>query len=224
MDELEIMRARHSVRAFEKRPIEAIAAERLKSEIEACNAAGDLKIRLVMGDADAFDSFLAHYGKFLNVANYIALIGERSSDLEQRCGYYGERLVLTAQALGLNTCWVAVSFAKGRTRKKLNLQRGEKLTCVIALGYGKEPGKAHKSKAAEKVSRAENPPEWFCRGVEAALLAPTAINQQRFRIELVGEKGVRLRQTGGVCRGLDFGIVKYHFEKGAGAENFEWVL
>ena len=123
MDELEIMRARHSVRAFEKKPIDAFAAERLKSEIEACNAAGNLKIRLVLNDEDAFDSFLAHYGKFSNVANYIALIGERSSDLEIRCGYFGERLVLAAQALGLNTCWVAVSFAKGRTRKKLNLQK-----------------------------------------------------------------------------------------------------
>ena len=69
----------------------------------------------------------------------------------------------------------------------------------------------------------QNPPAWFRAGVEAALLAPTAINQQKFRFELVGEREVRAVQTGGFCRGLDLGIVKYHFECGAGKENFTWV-
>lgn len=55
---------------------------------------------------------MAHYGKFSGVTNYIAMIGRKSSELGEKCGYYGERLVLKAQELGLNTCWVAMTYSK----------------------------------------------------------------------------------------------------------------
>ncbi len=223
MDIRDAMRARHSVRAYLDRPIEASLRQKLEDAAEECNREGNLKIRAVWGEDRAFSSFLAHYGKFSCVKNYFALIGEKAADLAQRAGYYGERLVLYAQMLGLNTCWVAVSFAKGRTKAMLGLSESEKLVCVIALGYGETQGIPHNSKSAARVSRGENAPAWFQKGVEAALLAPTAINQQKFKLELIGENRVRLRQTGGFCRGLDYGILKYHFEQGAGKENFEWA-
>jgi hypothetical protein len=50
------------------------------------------------------DSMMAHYGKFIGVKNYIALVGPKSSVQEERLGYYGEQIVLKAQKLGLNTC------------------------------------------------------------------------------------------------------------------------
>ncbi len=37
------------------------------------------------------------------------MIGKKGPTLEESCGYYGERLVLLAQQLGLNTCWVAMT-------------------------------------------------------------------------------------------------------------------
>ncbi len=221
MDILQAMRARHSVRAFTRQAIQPSAVQALREELERSNAQSGLKMQLVTDEPRAFSSFLAHYGKFSDVRNYIAVIGERSA--EEKAGYYGERAVLLAQTLGLNSCWVALSFARGRTKKELSLGKGEKLFCVIALGYGVTQGTPHKSKTFAQVTKEKDAPAWFCAGVEAALLAPTAINQQKFRFELVGEREVRAVQTGGFCRGLDLGIVKYHFECGAGKENFNWI-
>lgn len=226
MEIREAMEARHSVRAYLDKPIGLPLLQKLQEATEECNRESGLKIRLVCNDPQAFSSFLAHYGKFSCVKNYFALIGEKSDDLSEKAGYYGERLVLYAQTLGLNTCWVAVSFAKGKTEKRLRLAQNEKLVCVIALGYGETQGVPHKSKTTKQVCRAKDfnaLPEWFQSGVRAALLAPTAVNQQKFLFELVGEHKVRARQRGGFCRGLDLGIVKYHFEQGAGKENFQWA-
>ena len=222
MDMQEAMRARHSVRAYEDRPLDGEARAALEREIAACNEAGDLRICLLEEQPELFRG-LAGYGKFTGVRNCIALVGKVAEDLNERAGYYGERLVLEAQRLGLNTCWVALTFSKRRTRRAVKLGRGEKLVCVIAVGYGKTQGVPHKSKTAEKVSRAHEASAWFTAGVEAALLAPTAINQQKFFFTLVGERGVRAECTGGFYGTIDLGIAKYHFEQAAGRENFDWV-
>ena len=229
MDIMQAMRARHSVRAYERKAIPQEIAAALAAETENCNREGGLGIRLVLGEPKAFSSPLAHYGKFIGVENYFVLAGKKSKDLSERAGYYGERLVLCAQALGLNTCWVALTVSRRAAKKFANLSRGEKLACVVALGYGKTQGAAHKSKTPPQVCAAEEGalqnggyPAWFERGVEAALLAPTAVNQQKFLFTLTAQGKVRAEQTGGYCRGLDLGILKYHFELGAGKENFGW--
>ena len=94
---------------------------------------------------------MAHYGKFSGVQNYIALIGKKNADLEEKLGYYGERLALFAQTLGLNTCWVALTFGKGAVKNRCTIAPGEKLVCVLALGKGTTQGIAHKSKPLEEI-------------------------------------------------------------------------
>lgn len=222
MDILEAMRARHSVRAYEDKPIPEDVVAALNEAISVCNAEGGLRISLVREDPAVFRG-LAGYGKFTGVRCYFALVGKKSRGLNERAGYYGERLVLLAQALGLNTCWVALTFSKRRAKKAVSLSRGEKLVCAVAVGYGKTQGAPRKSKPAARVCSAHEPPAWFTAGVEAALLAPTALNQQKFFFTLVGERGVRAECTGGFYGNVDLGIVKYHFELGAGKENFDWV-
>lgn len=207
--------ARHSVRAYTGEPIAEDAAAVLKEETEACNREGGLAIRLVQNEPKAFKSFLARYGKFSGVTSYFAIAGEQADDLQERAGYYGERLVLKAQALGLNTCWAALTFGKGAVKKAACLKKGEKLVCVIAVGYGKTQGAARKSKTFDDVAVAKDAPDWFKKGVEFALLAPTATNQQKFRFILEGDT-VRAESTGGFYDKIDLGIVKYHFETGSG--------
>ena len=207
--------ARHSVRAYTGEPIAEDAAAVLKEETEACNREGGLAIRLVQNEPKAFKSFLARYGKFSGVTSYFAIAGEQADDLQERAGYYGERLVLKAQALGLNTCWAALTFGKGAVKKAACLKKGEKLVCVIAVGYGKTQGATRKSKTFDDVAVAKDAPDWFKKGVEFALLAPTATNQQKFRFILKGDT-VRAESTGGFYDKIDLGIVKYHFETGSG--------
>ena len=223
MDLQQAMRARHSVRAYTDAPIPQEAAATLRAALDADNARYGLKMRLLTDVPTAFRSFFAHYGKFKNVKNYIALVGAPAPDLSVRAGYCGERAVLLAQTLGLNSCWVALTFSKRAVRRVLGMERGDKLVCVIALGYGQTQGVPHRSKPAAKVMRAQDPPAWFLSGVEAALLAPTAVNQQKFRFTRVGERGVRAECTGGFYGEVDLGIVRCHFELGAGAEHFDWA-
>lgn len=221
MDMTEAMKARHSVRQYEARPIDAEAVSALRAEIDACNRESGLHIQLVLNEPKAFDGFMAHYGKFSGVTNYIAMIGPKGPDLDEKCGYFGERLVLKAQALGLNTCWVAMTYSKIKTAFTVN--SGEKLCVVIALGYGTTQGVAHKSKAITEASKVEGTmPDWFKSGVEAALLAPTAMNQQKFLFTLDGGK-VSANPGRGFYTKLDLGIVKYHFELGAGKDSFAWA-
>ena len=121
---------------------------------------------------------MAHYGKFEGVSNYIALVGPKSPSLEETLGYCGQQLVLKAQELGLNTCWVALTYGKSAA----SVLDGEKEICVISLGYGKTQGVPHKSKPIEKLCNySENLPDWFLQGMRAAMLAPTATNLADFR-------------------------------------------
>lgn len=209
----EAISLRHSVRAYYDKAIDAKAVETLNECIEQCNKDGGLNIQLVLNEHEAFDGFMAHYGKFSGVSNYIALIGKKTKDLDEKLGYYGEKIVLLAQTLGLNTCWVAMTYKKIKTAFKIN--KGEKLRLVIALGYGKSQGVAHKPKPIEKVCSINgDTPSWFVSGVRAALLAPTAMNQQKFFFSL--KNGVVSVKAGkGFYTKVDLGIVKYHFELGS---------
>ncbi len=221
MYDLTLMKERHSVRSFLEKPIEEEAAAALEAEIAACNEAGGLHIQLVRNEPRAFDSFMAHYGSFSGVTDYLALIGPRGAGLSEKCGYYGERLVLKAQSLGLNSCWVALTYK--RVPGAFRVEKGEKLCVVIALGYGKTAGVPHKSKTAEAVSDlSAGDPDWFRSGVEAALLAPTAMNQQKFFLKREGD---RVRASAGLApyAKVDLGIVKYHFEQACGRNSSVWL-
>ena len=208
MDILEIMRARHSVRQYTAEKIEPQKREALEELIRECNEASGLNIQLFFEEPKCFAGKMAHYGSFLGVENYIALVGKKSPDLEEKVGYYGEKLVLKAQELGLSTCWVALTHGKSQAQ----IEKGEKLACVIAVGYGENQGKPHKDKPLEKLCNCSaKMPDWFARGMEAVLLAPTAMNQQKFYFTLEGDR-VRARAARGFLTKMDLGIVKYHFE------------
>lgn len=222
IDLMEAIENRHSVRQYTDQPIEPEKISAIAELIETCNREGDLAIRLITNEPKAFDSRMAHYGKFSGVTNYIVLIGQKAPDLEERCGYYGEKIVLLAQQLGLNTCWVGLTYSK--QPQLLKMVNGEKVICVITLGYGITQGTPHKSKAPETLCRGTQPiPDWFKRGLKAAMLAPTAVNQQKFLLTLNGNR-VSLKAGLGFFTKVDLGIVKYHFEIGAGTENFEWTV
>ena len=222
----EAITARHSVRKYIDKEIPANIISALQDKIVECNKVGNLNIQMVLNETKAFTGMLS-YGQFSGVKNYLVMVGKKGKDLDERVGYYGEQIVLLAQTLGLNSCWVGVSYRK--VTEAYNVGKDEKLACMIALGYGETQGVSHKIKSVQQVSNAcVLTPAWFKEGVEAALLAPTAINQQKFSFEYIGlkdnlhivkdEKGFSMI----VYTQMDLGIAKYHFEIAAGKENFEW--
>lgn len=222
MTEQEAIRARHAVRSYTDKPIEGEPLARLQQAIADANRESGLHIQLCLDEPRAFSGLMARYGKFTGANNYIALIGPKGSELDEKGGYYGEKLVLAAQCLGLNTCWVALTYSKGKIAA--GIAPGEKLLMVVTIGYGTTAGVPHKSKPLETLYQADGAvPDWFRRGMEAAQLAPTAVNQQKFRFTLAGNT-VRADAGSGPYAKTDLGIVKYHFEVGAGAETtWHWV-
>ena len=224
---LEAIDARHSVRRYISRPLEREAVDCLRAKIDECNSKGNLHIQLVLNERKGFSGMLA-YGSFSGVENYIVMAGRRADDLDERVGYYGEQIVLLAQQLGLGTCWAGLSYRKVKGAYALDSE--EKVACMISLGYPDDAGRKHKCKSVEDVSNVGvSTPEWFEQGVRAALKAPTAVNQQKFYIEYAGVKDgrhcVRARRLFSVVgyTSMDLGIVRLHFEIGAGKDNFEWV-
>lgn len=209
MEILEIMQQRHSVRQYTDRAIEPEKRTVLDALTQEINRKAGLSVQIIYDDTKCFDSFMAHYGKFAGVRNYIALVGKKAPGLDETLGYYGEELVLKAQELGLNTCWVALTHGKS----KAAVGRGEKEVCLIALGYGVTQGVEHKSRPMQELCTCGEPmPEWFRCGMNAAMLAPTAMNQQKFRFELLPDGTVKAACGSGFYTKLDLGIVKYHFE------------
>ena len=224
----EAIQARHSVRAYKNQPLAQAHCRALQEKIDQVNRLGRLHVQLIQDEPRAFQGTLAKYGKFRGVTNYLVMAGVKADDLDDRIGYYGEQLVLLAQTLGMNTCWVGLSYSK--VPGTYVLDEGEVIKAYIAIGYGETQGATHKIKRIDQVSNVgDDTPEWFRCGVEAALLAPTAVNQQKFSFEYLGMKDGRhlVRAHKGFSligyTRMDLGIAKYHFEIGAGKENFDWI-
>lgn len=223
MDLKEAIAARHSVRRYRDKPLTSDQVATLQASIARINAESGLHIQLVLDEPKAFSTGLFKYGAFSGVKNYLVMAGMKGGDVEESVGYFGEELVLLAQTLGLNTCWVGLTYKRIPGTYQLN--PGERVHCVISLGYGETPGVQHPMKPRERFFEAEGPlPDWFIAGLDAALLAPTAINQQKFKFILHADGRVEaraLRSLAGYTR-MDLGIARYHFEIGAAPERVNW--
>lgn len=218
-----ILLQRHSVRIYKSETIPLSIRHEIENKIKEVNIDGNINIYSVYDEPEAFGkSQLAHYGKFSNVNNYFCLVADKNNKSEELLGYYGEKLVLFCQTLGLNTCWVGLTYKKNRI--PFPIPYNMKLYAVIAFGYGENQGIPHKSKSPEIIApNIKTAPDWFRRGVEYALLAPTALNQQKFRFKFISDNQVEAKKGIGFFTRMDLGIAKYHFECGASPVKVKWI-
>ena len=214
----EAMQKRHMVRKYINKPISDELINKINERISMNNEKFNLSMKLMVNNNKGVSSIM----KLImakGVNNFIILAGDNSSNLDERLGYSGADIMLFAQTLGLNTWWVGGTFNRSVSQYVDN----KKVTGIIAIGYGESQGKPHKSKMVEDVSKYNGTviPSWFISGVDGALLAPTALNKQDFMI--IGNKNkVKIECDNGIFTGSNVGLIKYHFELGAGKENFEW--
>lgn len=211
MTDLEAITLRHSVRVYKRVRIEQEKIDVIRDEIDRLNEKYHLHIQFISKAGEVFSGLPSMLAGWKNVPSYIALVGRKRDKLDELCGYCGERLVLLAQKLDLNTCWAGMFKRK---EVKAEIGDNERLVLVIAIGYGVTEGSSRKSKPVEFVTdvREDGMPEWFRCGVTAALLAPTAMNQQKFIFSLDGDKPTVRTSANGPFVKVDLGIVKYHFE------------
>ena len=229
MDLQQAIRKRHAVRKYIDKPIEPEKATEIQKLIGECNAASGLHIQLVQNEPLAFSTGIFKYGQFSGVKNYIALVIKKNGNSDEAVGYYGQKIVLLMQTLGLNSCWVGLTFKDIKDAYQLNSD--EKLKMVIACGYGETNGVERKQKKSVTDFYSDNRtdkdpiPDWFAKGMDAALLAPTALNRQKFFFTLLDGNKVAAKAKFDLMgyAPLDLGIVKCNFEIAAGKENFEWA-
>lgn len=213
----EAMEARHTVRKYLDKPIPEEVLQKLRERMVALNAEFGLDIRLRVGDPEALSGVYRLLGK--NVKNYFILAGRPAPDLQERLGYCAADLILYAQTLGLNTWIIGGTYNKKAVARHAE---GLEVAGIVAVGYGATQGVPHRSRRPEMVSDYEGPePPWFLEGVRAALLAPTSLNRQKFFVKGRGNE-VSIRYKNGACAGVNLGLVKYHFELGAGKGSFNW--
>lgn len=213
MDALELIKQRHSVRSYLDKRIDDETMSLINAEIDRLNAESGLHMQFMEETDGVFGSLASRFIGWKFVPNYIALVGKDGPELDQTCGYYGEQLVLFLQSIGLNTCWVGM-FKAGAV--KAEIKDGERVVITIVVGYGASSGRQHRSKSVSDVTDAKDMPDWFRRGVEYALLAPTAVNQQKFIFSLDGDTPSLRASAKGPCVNIDLGIVRYHFEAASG--------
>ena len=225
MDDETAMKAalsRHSVRQYTDREIEGEVKAALEAEITECNRDGNLSMRLVTGDDDGVSGILSRISRFSNVRNYVVVMGSDKDGLDERGGYWGEMIALEAQNLRLRTCWVGLTYSKRKLA--CDIPDGVRVVSVIALGHGMDDGVAHRSKPMEELALVNGEPaEWFNRGMESVMLAPSAMNRQGYRFTLRRDGKVEVKSFGGSYSQVDLGIAKLHFEIGSGKGPDVWA-
>ncbi len=217
----EAIKDRHTVRTYSNLPIEGEILSELNELIESFNKEGNIHMQLVNGRENAFDDFIIHYGKWTGVTNYIAMVGEDRADLDETLGYYGEKIVLWAQMNGLKTGWLDTQ-PNGEASDAFEIPDGERHVLSLAIGYSEAPSRGPKAAEIEQLSIIEGTAsDWFYKGMECAVYAPTAGNQRLFRIHWNGEN-VSISSEPGFLEKVDLGIAKYHFEVGSGKDHSIW--
>ncbi len=217
----EAMSARHTVRKYKDTPLSKEVVEQLNERVKINNEQLGINISLVTNNTEGLPGIV----KFMmtkNVKNYFILAGPDTESTDEKLGYASADLMLYAQTLGLNTWWIGGMYSRNNVKKHAQIAGQDKIIGIVVVGYGENQGKPHKSKAADQISSYEgDAPDWFKNGVEATLLAPTAINRQSFTITGNGNQA-SMTYKEGAFSGADLGIGKYHFELGAGKDVFQW--
>ena len=245
---MEAINARHSVRAYKDTPIPHDVRDQLDSFVKACNDESRLNITIRYDDPAGFDSRLAHYGSFSNVRNYIVLKRSKCADFDFICGYFGEKIVLFAESLGIGTTWIAGTMDRSAFEKAVELAPGEVMPCVSPLGYPAKKmsiresmmrkgikadtrmtfgelffdGSFDKPLTAERAGR-------LAEALEGVRLAPSAVNKQPWRAVVCGDKThfYEKRSKGYVSpdgwdiQKIDMGIALCHFELAAEESGLE---
>lgn len=218
---LEAIPLRTSRRAYLPQPLSPLQRQQLDKAVSCCNRRSGLHVQLICGRPEPFAS---QGGRLRGVQNYLVFAGPASDpNLEEKCGYFGEELILTAQSMGLGTCWVGGTY--DRAGCLCHLSEGEELVCVAAIGHpAPSQGSGRALRSPEELSSGgKQAPDWFHAGVAAVQRAPSAMNRQGYRFTWREDGSVRVRLSGsGSFALVDLGIAKQHFELGAHGGEWSW--
>lgn len=185
---------------------------------------------------DVLRGIVGSYGKVKGAPALIAFIGDTTEpDINEKIGYVGEGIILEATAMGLGTCWVGGSmfFRRGVAESIVGAGENERVFAVTPVGYAAKElsmgeraqtafGMFHRRKSLlELVNGLEEKewPQWMKAALEAARLAPSAINRQPWRFHVEPNRITVSVDSSlvewGISKRLDCGIAMLHIEVAA---------
>ncbi len=222
MKDLEAIRRRVSRRTYRNELLSEQDKEALLSYVTECNQESGLSFLWVEDGKEAFQG-LNGYGMFKGVRSLIVFKAKKGiPHLQEKVGYYGEKIVLEATKMGLGTCWVAGTYNSIPTWSSDD----EEVVCVVPVGYVEEE-KSMKEKLISKASHLkkkglmdigsfDESKSWFIEGLNAVKQAPSALNKQPVRFELKDNQVTVFLEKENKYSWVDLGIAKYHFEVATG--------
>ena len=231
-----IIEKRRSHRHFEKnRSIEADKLSLLDAVCREFMPFSGARACLVTDPVkDVFKGIIGSYGKIKDAPVFIAFVGNMDiPSVQEEVGYTGEGVILEATALGLNTCWVAGFFRPDSVTSLVKIKSNERILAVTPVGYSHRIesweeklmtgfGRHHRRIPVSKLmsKRGQDKlPEWIRASIQAARLAPSAINRQPWGFDVGNDSITVYVRTGGpeftVSKRLDCGIAMLHIELAA---------
>jgi hypothetical protein len=223
---------RRSRRQFAQRPVNQEVLKRLDTVCKEFKPFTGVKAVLMNKAADMiFKGVFANYGKVKNAPALIAFVGNKDDpNVNEKIGYLGEGIVLEATALSLGTCWVGAAFRPEVAASFAGIKENEKVFAVTPIGYVFRKwsleekimtafGRTHRRKPlSDLITGLENHewPLWVKTALEAARLAPSAVNRQPWRFHIEPHCIIisvdNLDDTFNIPKRLDCGIAMLHIE------------
>lgn len=230
----EAISLRSSRRKYERRRIEQEKLDRISSLLDELNGGQDSCRVLLLRkhDGSAFSGIGGSYGAIGGAPSLLVfLVNATAPDGYARIGYHGEAVVLEAVSEGLVTCWVSGMFSRDGVAGSIETAANERIVAVSPLGYsGEKKAFSERMLSGLAGSKRRKPleelvdgdvsrwPEWARSAVEAARLAPSAMNRQPWLFRYGGE-ALSVEPAGSSSRNasksLDCGIALRHLEVGA---------
>jgi nitroreductase len=225
----EAIRVRHSTRRYADQTVSEEIRRQLfdrAAEAEHLHTPG-VRLELVNGReqvASILSRYAGIYGLVQGAPHLIlGILSEDSDGARLDLGYVLEQVVLEATRLGADTCWMTGSYEPDEAAQAVEVASGESVAAAIALGYAREDrlarlhdtvvrrmAGAHQRKPLEELVfdgrwgepwHTQEADEAMVKMLEAARLAPSAINRQPWRFVL------RPGEIHGTVRAVDTGPI-----------------
>lgn len=222
---------RRSTRVYDGKPLSAEFLADIGQLAESTNPFGDVAVEIINEvPAGFFKGIIGSYFSIDDAPSAIVLsVSGADPNRYWHLGYIAEALVLEATARGVDSCWVAGSFSREVARAVASLPEGNMLVAAVAFGHGTESPREARRRPLSKIGPGfETWPAWARVGLEAARLAPSAVNRQPWRFSLDRRQRATLHVGGALFSrsALSYvgcGIAALHFELGAATRGVDGV-
>ena len=163
----EIIRKRKSIRKYDLTPVDAAVLENVKAQIEkATPLYPDIRYSIEIANETK--------GMFNNVKapHYLVFSSEEKDGSYENIGFIGQQLDLYFSESGLGSCWLGTA--------KPTEKEASALPHVISMSFGKPAEPLHRAFSEFKRKALVEISEGIDKRLEAARLAPSAVNAQNW--------------------------------------------